>query len=103
MSRTRLAATERQPIGAFCCLLRVGRVCAKMYMSGMMKPGRDLESRLQSLLDDLVSRVAPAIGRRIKAAYLREVPAEQVDLSEAMAAAQLQEGTVMGSWLDEVD
>ena len=45
--------------------------------------------------------VVAAIARRIKAAELRAVPAGVVDLSAAMAAAQLQEPRGMGSWLPE--
>ena len=100
VTRTRLVAGERQPVAAFCCVLRVGRVCAKLYVSGLVNPGHGLEQRTLSILDDVLAVVA-AIARRIKAAELRAVPAGVVDLSEAMAAAQLQEPRGMGSWLPE--
>ena len=100
VTRTRLVAGERQPVAAFCCVLRVGRVCAKLYVSGLVNPGHGLEQRTLSILDDVLVVVA-AIARRIKAAELRAVPAGVVDLSEAMAAAQLQEPRGMGSWLPE--
>ena len=100
VTRTRLVAGERQPVAAFCCVLRVGRVCAKLYVSGLVNPGHGLEQRTLSILDDVLVVVA-AIARRIKAAELRAVPAGVVDLSGAMAAAQLQEPRGMGSWLPE--
>ena len=100
VTRTRLVAGERQPVVAFCCVLRVGRVCAKLYITGLVNPGHGLEQRTLSILDDVLAVVA-AIARRIKAAELRAVPAGVVDLSEAMAAAQLQEPLGMGSWLPE--
>ena len=101
VTRTRPAPSEQKPTVALCCVLRVGRVCAKLYLCGITQPGRDLERRILMLLADL-SQVIAAIARRVKAAGLRAEPAGRVDLSEEMAAVQLQQ-PVMGSWLPEGD